>query len=292
MSSSKKSSPPAKGSGPEAPAATAVARPDAAPPPEPPRESPRDTIESVVGAFLLAFLFRTFQAEAFVIPTGSMAPTLYGEQRDVCCEKCGTRFAVGADSLPSPQAELRYDQAPARPSFVGRLFPQATIDPNQRLHSVICPNSGCQYVNSVLDRQIFAGDRILVNKFPYEFTDPQRWDVVVFRFPEKPKTNYIKRLVGLPGEQIRVIRGDVWYRAAGSDDAWKIARKSPERQVKIQLPVHDNDRPARDLLAAGWPESWAAEAGAAEAGAAEAASGEPGAGKPGAGKAGANWQAD
>ena len=302
MSSSKKSSPPAKVSGPEAPGSAPAPRPDAVPASEPPRESPRDTIESVVGAFLLAFLFRTFQAEAFVIPTGSMAPTLYGEQRDVFCEKCGTRFAVGADSVPSPQAELRYDQTPTRSSFLGRLFPQATIDPNQRLHSAICPNSGCQYVNSVLDRQIFAGDRILVNKFPYEFAEPRRWDVVVFRFPEKPKTNYIKRLVGLPGEQVRVIRGDVWYRAAGSDEAWKIARKSPERQIKIQLPVHDNDRPARDLLAAGWPESWAPEARSAAPAAGEPGTGKPGTGEPGGddpgatrtgpAKAGSSWQAD
>src|SRR5438067_1059753 len=39
----------------------------------------RETIESIVVAFVLAFLFRTFEAEAFVIPTGSMAPTLYGQ---------------------------------------------------------------------------------------------------------------------------------------------------------------------------------------------------------------------
>ena len=38
----------------------------------------RETVESIVIAFVLAFLFRTFEAEAFVIPTGSMAPTLMG----------------------------------------------------------------------------------------------------------------------------------------------------------------------------------------------------------------------
>ena len=38
----------------------------------------RETIESIVVALVLAFLFRTFEAEAFVIPTGSMAPTLMG----------------------------------------------------------------------------------------------------------------------------------------------------------------------------------------------------------------------
>ena len=39
----------------------------------PPPETMRETVESIVVAFILAFLFRTFEAEAFVIPTGSMA---------------------------------------------------------------------------------------------------------------------------------------------------------------------------------------------------------------------------
>src|SRR5215831_8676287 len=56
----------------------------------------RETIESIVIAFVLAFLFRTFEAEAFVIPTGSMAPTLMGRHKDVVCPKCGYRYQVSA----------------------------------------------------------------------------------------------------------------------------------------------------------------------------------------------------
>ena len=56
----------------------------------------RETVESIVIAFVLAFLFRTFEAEAFVIPTGSMAPTLMGRHKDVYCSECGHRFQVSA----------------------------------------------------------------------------------------------------------------------------------------------------------------------------------------------------
>src|SRR5689334_25338842 len=56
----------------------------------------RETIESIVIAFILAFLFRTFEAEAFVIPTGSMAPTLQGRHKDVDCPKCGYHYRVSA----------------------------------------------------------------------------------------------------------------------------------------------------------------------------------------------------
>ena len=54
----------------------------------------REIVESVVVAFVLAFLFRTFEAEAFVIPTGSMAPTLMGRHKDVTCSKCGYPYRV------------------------------------------------------------------------------------------------------------------------------------------------------------------------------------------------------
>ncbi|EKM96487.1 signal peptidase I [Stutzerimonas degradans] len=60
-----------------------------------------------------------------------------------------------------------------------------------------------------------VGDFILVNKFAYgirlpvidtkivEVSDPQRGDVMVFRYPSDPNVNYIKRVVGLPGDVIR-----------------------------------------------------------------------------------------
>src|SRR5215470_16497503 len=56
----------------------------------------RETVESVVIAFVLAFMFRTFEAEAFVIPTGSMAPTLQGRHKDIVCPECGYEYRVGA----------------------------------------------------------------------------------------------------------------------------------------------------------------------------------------------------
>src|SRR3954469_21522984 len=61
----------------------------------------RETVESIVIAFVLAFFFRTFEAEAFVIPTGSMAPTLMGRHKDVVCPKCNCRYQVSASEEES-----------------------------------------------------------------------------------------------------------------------------------------------------------------------------------------------
>ena len=63
-----------------------------------PAKSWREAIESIVIAIVLAFLFRAFEAEAFVIPTGSMAPTLQGRHKDVRCPECGYRYQAGASA--------------------------------------------------------------------------------------------------------------------------------------------------------------------------------------------------
>jgi signal peptidase I len=69
---------------------------------------------------------------------------------------------------------------------------------------------------------LLDGDFIFVNKFTYglrlpvvntrivELGQPERGDVVVFRLPADPATNYIKRLVGLPGDHVKVRDKSVW----------------------------------------------------------------------------------
>ena len=72
----------------------------------------RETVESIVVAFTLALLFRAFEAEAFVIPTGSMAPTLMGRHKDLVCESCGRDFRVGCSAEEDEQSQsLRTEQS-------------------------------------------------------------------------------------------------------------------------------------------------------------------------------------
>src|SRR5438094_3247987 len=58
----------------------------------------KETIESILIAFILAFIFRCFVVEAFVIPTGSMAPTLLGAHSRYQCPDCGYHFDVNYSS--------------------------------------------------------------------------------------------------------------------------------------------------------------------------------------------------
>src|SRR5437763_16937478 len=69
-------------------------------PPKPVHQegSVKETIESILVAFILAFVFRAFVVEAFVIPTGSMAPTLMGAHMRFHCKDCGYRWDVNFSS--------------------------------------------------------------------------------------------------------------------------------------------------------------------------------------------------
>ena len=58
----------------------------------------------------------------------------------------------------------------------------------------------------VTERKVFQGDRVLAAKYLHA----QRWDLIVFRNPQDPSNNYVKRLVGLPGEELAIKEGDVW----------------------------------------------------------------------------------
>ncbi len=52
-------------------------------------------------------------------------------------------------------------------------------------------------------------ERIFINKYAYRVGAIERGDVVVFRYPGDPSKNYIKRIVGVPGDEIEILRGAV-----------------------------------------------------------------------------------
>lgn len=201
----------------------------------------REIVESIVIAFVLAFLFRTFEAEAFVIPTGSMAPTLMGRHKDLVCEKCGYPYRVSAsDEVDSTSNRLN----------------------GTKVIGCVCPM--CRYAMDIDDDnpqgktyRSYKGDRILVSKFPFQFRDPKRWEVSVFKYPGGAKTNFIKRIVGLPNETLRIHHGDIFTEKLDGQGGFTIERK-PSGKLKAMLqPVYDNDYVLDELIELGWPARWA-----------------------------------
>lgn len=169
-----------------------------------------NTFEWLITAFMLAFVFRAFVMEAFRIPTGSMANTLKGAHFQLSCSQCGYEYAYNFGSEMVPNHEVFIESGSPRCPSCGYFLPRGT------------------------KRLAANGDRILVLKCIYQFFEPKRWDVVVFKNPDEPGQNFIKRLVARPGEEIKIIDGDIYIND-------QIARKPPKIQRELWMPVYDND---------------------------------------------------
>ena len=221
-----------------------------------------NTFEWLITAFILAFVFRAFVMEAFRIPTGSMADTLMGAHFRLRCRQCGYEYEHGfvpsnygyaEDTVPAGRAQLAITRCPncgRYPSdlICSRCGPivETTFSANrnrtrQNTNSngnIEVPSSRCPRCSRNLmtaeAMPVANGDRILVLKCIYQFIEPKRWDVIVFKNPPEPNINYIKRLIGLPGEKVQIIDGDIYIND-------KIARKPAKIQKELWMPVYDND---------------------------------------------------
>ena len=206
-----------------------------------------NTFEWLITAFILAFVFRAFVMEAFRIPTGSMADTLKGAHFRLACPQCGYKYDYGfvpgnygldEDTVPANDAPVPITRCPSCGRYpsqticrgCGRRYDTRMLAEGLRTHC-----SQCNYeLTSNQVMPVANGDRILVLKCIYQFFEPKRWDVIVFKNPPEPTINYIKRLIGLPGERIQIIDGDIYIND-------RIARKPPKVQNELWMPVYDND---------------------------------------------------
>ena len=196
----------------------------------------RETIESLLVAVLLALMFRAFESEAFIIPTGSMAPSLNGQHYDLECDNCQLRYHTGT-AVPDDSRDGRDDTT----------------------HCPICrfPTRLSLDKKNKPDHVSNNGDRILVNKFIYDFSEPERFDVIVFKNPRNGKQNYIKRLIGLPGDNLAIENGDI-YLFDQNGEGWdkRIARKPSATLQHVLQVVDDTHHIGEYLEDINWPLRW------------------------------------
>jgi signal peptidase I len=337
-----------------------------------PKDVYREVAETVVFVVVLVLLLKTFIAEAFVIPTGSMATTLWGYQKYVQCPNCGFSFPVNCSSEGDPQSvnkgpvthcecpncrygidlmlelegkcvsaangQLRVEYSEWYWKTTGRdpiefQFPIdnktiITVDGKPGSLEEIRPETPVRVIFHkpprdlrdfadrpavaitaaadgsfpprdkflVIDPGYHSGDRVLVFKALYDtgmLRDPQRHDVVVFKYPVEPQKmhqpmNYIKRLMGLPGETIAIRGGQIYvckeprdvtppdhHWAAGyapnydwpkedkeaerlwNEGKFEIDRKPPGVILAMRRIVYDNDYLPENTQA--YPIRWKAE---------------------------------
>ena len=74
--------------------------------------------------------------------------------------------------------------------------------------------SAISYVNALLEagieQQDAPKDYLIIDELSYRLREPERQEVIVFKYPNNPSLKYIKRVIGLPGEKVEIVNGQVF----------------------------------------------------------------------------------
>ena len=156
-------------------------------------------LRSLVLLAILLMASETFLVVGLVTPIAihgsSMAPALLGPHVEVSCRHCQWQFAIAAEQYRPQRA-------------------------------VTCPD--CQLDFDVEQEPIQKpGERMWVHRL----AAPDRWDIVVFRCPQRATDYCIKRVLGMPGEHVDFHRGDLLVNG-------RVFRKSLAEQRRIRQLVH------------------------------------------------------
>jgi len=172
----------------------------------------RQAADLTICFIITVMMLETFVLEGYLISTGSMAPGLRGFHRLVNCPNCDFEFAFGVAFDDSTEAG-------------------GIIEPAGPRRLASCPNCSHNEIDvaSIMNSQ---GDQLLVHRHVYDLRNPQRWETIVFRSPSNNGETFVKRLVGLPGEKIQVVAGDILIDGQRVERSW-------QQQLQMRIPVCD-----------------------------------------------------
>jgi signal peptidase I len=197
-----------------------------------PHASLRENVDVVLVALVIALGIRTFFLQPMAIPTGSMQPTLYGiTQQDLRPVPAATLPYLPKRVFDAVARGIWYYHVKAAEDGEFRRFnPPQQVLPLIRKQQMLVGNnaytiwfppdelerrSGLRPGDSfragqdILKLKVISGDRLFVDRFTYNFRRPHRGEIVIFAsqgLPDlTPDTHYIKRLIGLGGEKVRIL---------------------------------------------------------------------------------------
>lgn len=154
------------------------------------------------------------------IASGSMASALAGPHRQVICGDCGFTFRCG-------------------------------LDTNAPLGIAVCPN--CGYArNELTEWVVKQGESVLIDRWAYWRQAPERGDMVAFVDPNDPTQLAVKRVVGLPGERVEIVDGELLIDG-------QLRRKTLAAAKQTAVLVNDDSH--RHQVREGSPMRWRGESG-------------------------------
>lgn len=87
-----------------------------------------------------------------------------------------------------------------------------------------------------MEPNFYDHEYLIIDEITYRFSDPQRGDIVVFRYPKNPSQFFIKRVIGLPGETVKIENNGVYITGADGQTN-QLAESYLSENVETRLPV-------------------------------------------------------
>jgi len=150
--------------------------------------------------------------------------------------------------LPEPDPSTPAAK-PERRSLVREYFESAVVTVIMALFGMTFIIQAVKVPTGSMENNILIGDHFLVNKFIFGSTNSwldrllpvrsvRRGDVIVFKYPEDPQTNYVKRVIGLPGETVEIRGTQVYINS----------QELPEHRVFVKSPAYDSDDSSLQII--------------------------------------------
>ena len=193
----------------------------------------RETVENILVAVVIIMAIRTFFFQNMQIPTGSMQPTLYGITYTNYKADTNSVMPAGFQARVSSwfkgvsyyhyvaEEEGVFHLVDDQPKTLFPFFARQRFSVGTKLYSVWNPgesffeNAGVfeghpfKKGEDIIKIKMVTGDHLFVDRFTFNFRQPQRGDIVIFETKgiegiARQDTYYIKRLVALGGESVRI----------------------------------------------------------------------------------------
>lgn len=104
------------------------------------------------------------------------------------------------------------------------------------LNTFIIANS--RVPSGSMENTIMTGDRVIGSRLSYLFQDPERGDIVIFRFPDDESIYYVKRIIGMPGDTVEIRDGQVYLNNSDTPMKEPYIREpmKPEPDMRYEVP--------------------------------------------------------
>ncbi len=140
----------------------------------------------------------------------------------------------GGIGLPVSELNQLEEKRPAG-SSVRQWLSDLVVSVVASMLIITCLYQPVRVEGTSMQPRLHDQDRLFINKFVYHFENISRGDVVVFHYPRDPAKSYIKRVIALPGDDLRIIDGRVYVNGQRVDESYVAPRYVDERSVPEQI---------------------------------------------------------